>query len=56
MILNVRAVVNEVNCDDESGRCDDYHEGLCMAHLPGFPKKITRMRKCPYGEVEDVLR
>jgi hypothetical protein len=34
------------------GQCYDYHEGLCMATGDAThpPKKISRMRKCPYED------
>ena len=58
MIPNVVIAMNEINCDDDRGRCDDYHEGLCMAttNRKGHPMKITRMKKCPFGTIEDVLK
>jgi hypothetical protein len=50
--------MNEINCDDWRGRCDAYHEGYCMEtkNRKGMCMKITRMKKCPYGEVEDVIK
>jgi hypothetical protein len=45
----------EYNCTDIQGTCGDFHEGLCMAGMPGFPKLISRLKKCPFGTVEDVI-
>jgi len=48
----------EVNCDDDRGRCCNYHEGYCMetTNKKGHAMKITRMKKCPHGVIEDVIR
>ena len=50
-------LMKEVNCMSDRDACNDYHEGLCMANLPGFPKKVSRLHRCPFNpNYEDVIK
>jgi hypothetical protein len=48
----------ELNCTSDRDYCNDYHEGLCMAttNRKGHPSKISRLKKCPFGTIEDVIK